>query len=79
MARAAVPNPAGLGGKRGKVDASDVATQQSPYARALNENNISRRPARPDRRATFQRLVSRSTRPMLRFMLCCRAAGFPER
>lgn len=45
LARAPSPNPHGAGGKAGKVVASHVATQQSPYAEALESNGISRQKA----------------------------------
>lgn len=45
LARSAVPNPTGLGGKANKIVTSHVVTQQSPYAQALEENGISRQKA----------------------------------
>ena len=45
LARAGAPNPVGLGGKSGKIDASTAATHQSPYAQALTDTGVSRQQA----------------------------------
>lgn len=45
LERASVPNPAGLGGRSGKVVTSDQTTQQSPYAAALEAQGMSRQAA----------------------------------
>lgn len=45
LARATAPNPAGLGGRTGKIVTSQPVTQQSPYAAALEENGITRQTA----------------------------------
>ncbi|MDR2880495.1 MAG: hypothetical protein LBV29_01145, partial [Azoarcus sp.] len=45
LARAPTPNPNGIGGKSRKIVTSEVVTQQSQYAEALESNGISRQKA----------------------------------
>jgi len=45
MTRAETPNPEGIGGRGHKVVMSNGGTQQSPYAQALTDNDISRQQA----------------------------------
>ncbi len=45
LARADAPNPEGIGGKTKKVVTSHAATQQSPYAEALETHGITRQTA----------------------------------
>ena len=54
LPRATAPNPAGLGGKSGKIVTPEIAEQQtpSPYAQALTDNKITTQEA-----SAFQRLA----------------------
>jgi hypothetical protein len=45
LARAETPNPHGIGGRSGKLVTSAEATQQSPYAEALEQHGMSRQAA----------------------------------